>query len=276
MIRSIKQIPEKAIKGIFKWIKSIFYGTFKEAKDRISYMSSSPLQNSISLSILAIRLFAITMFVISYITFITNNGFGEQIEFVKSGYSGFRNAFTTGSTSLYMSGFAGFIYSISLVFSLIAVFVALILRKRGMKEVFLLWLNTFLSVFIGLPLLMLLTQNLIPLVVFIIFIAIALFIISLVFGGKGGSSGTSSASNKYERPPEPQPEPKPVKKDETPQPREHKCSGNPKIYVKENFVGYKWIYAENEFGMVKELCSYKGYKNGNDVIMLNGKRVTHL
>jgi len=268
MIGSFKQIPEKAIKGIFKWIKSIFYGTFKEAKNRISSMSSSPLQNSISLSILAIRLFAITMFVISYITFITNNGFGEQIDLIKSGYSGFRNAFTTGSTSLYMSGFAGFIYSISLVFSLIAVFVALIIKKDGMKEVFLLWLNTFLSVFIGLPLLMLLTQNLIPLVVFIIFIAIGLFVISLVFGGKGGSPRTSSASNKYERPPEPENE------KYAPQPKVHKCFGT-KIYVKENFVGSKCVYTDNGLA-VSELCSYADYKKGKDIIMLDGKRVTYL
>lgn len=150
----------------------------------------------------------------------------------------------------------------------------------------------------GFPLLLLLVENVIPLVSNIVVLILAAVVICIIFYGVlaegGGSYESGGSSSGYQRSESSsnsrsfdiakkvsaptKKETAPVKQ-ESERPIVKNCTGNVKLYRKECSGWDGWgmmVFSENPQGMSTPLCSYAEFKSGKVQIYLNGKRVTQI
>ena len=125
----------KIVKGFFGWFTGFFGGTFVEVGRSVKHIKSSPLQSSVSLAIMLARIAAMVMFVFSYVAFVLDNGYMEQIHVIGQGLVQWSQAFTFGTLSNYFNGFAFTAWTIVLGLSFFAIHIAYIIKEPGIKRV---------------------------------------------------------------------------------------------------------------------------------------------
>ena len=123
------------VEGFFGWFSGFFGGTFAQVGRSVKHIKSSPLQSSVSLSIMLARIAAMVMFVFSYVAFVLDNGYMEQIHVIGQGLVQWSQAFTFGTLSNYFNGFAFTAWTIVLGLSFFAIHIAYIIKEPGIKRV---------------------------------------------------------------------------------------------------------------------------------------------
>ena len=126
---------KKVVKGFFGWFTGIFGGTFVEVGRSVKNLRQSPLPSGISLAIMLARIAAIVMFVFSYVVFVLDNGYGEQISIIGQGLVQWSQAFTLGTLSNYYGGFALIAWTIVLGLSFFAIHIVCIIKEGGVKRI---------------------------------------------------------------------------------------------------------------------------------------------
>jgi len=131
----VKNRFAKIVKEFFGWFTGFFGGTFAEVGRSVRHIKSSPLQCSVSLSIMLARIAAMVMFVFSYVAFVTDHGYMEQIHVIGQGLVQWSQAFTFGTLSNYFNGFACTAWTIVLGLSFFAIHIVYIIKEPGIKRV---------------------------------------------------------------------------------------------------------------------------------------------
>jgi hypothetical protein len=130
----MKNASNKVVKGFFGWVTSFFGGTFKETADSIKAIKEAPFQNSITLATMTARIAALVMFVIAFISFIVNNGYGEQIATISEGVAQWGGALTLGTLPLYIGGFVPIAWTVLLVLTFFAIHISFVMNEEGAKR----------------------------------------------------------------------------------------------------------------------------------------------
>ena len=123
------------VKGFFGWFSGFFGGTFTEVGRSVKHIKSSPLQSSVSLAIMLARIAAMVMFVFSYVVFVLDNGYVDQIHVIGQGLVQWSQAFTFGTLSYYFDGFAFVAWTVVLGLSFFAIHIVYIIKESGIKRV---------------------------------------------------------------------------------------------------------------------------------------------
>ena len=255
--------------------------SFRKAKDKITDaikdFKKDPITNLGIIFPVLTGVVAGIGFVIALIMFIQNGGFTTQIDTIKDGnIYGEGSGFTTGIVSV-------------LVMLLIAIVLLFFSECRELLK------YTCVSgaiSFGGFPLLLLLIENVIPLISNIVFLILFGVFMCAIFYSLGSESGGSydsvgsswgyqrSESSSNRRAVAATKKVSAPAKKESNQPIVKNCSGDVKIYRKECTSGWDgWgmiVFAENPYGATTRLCSYEEFKTGKVQINLNGKRVTQI
>jgi len=352
----VKQVSANVFKGFSKWILNLFGGTFKNAFNSVNNIRQAPMENSITLAIMVARIGALVMFIVAFISFIVNNGYGEQLGIIAQGIGQWSRTFTMGTLPFYISGAVPVIWTILLVLVFFTIHIAYILSEDSVKKVLMIflmlmfftavllyllfvrgviydlhmpvnsfeslwrnieinqipwfipaiylivvglilalaslmaiksglgkqmkeWLSTVLSLYIGLPLLLWFTQNLLALAVMIVFLGIVGGIMYILFNilytklGEGGDRAADARAGDLA-----------ADKGRTGvMPSGHPPGEGTAMTVIEVEPGKKlwkirsvtgdYIQSESSGGETSEVCTTADFDKGKVIIMQNGEQV---
>jgi hypothetical protein len=130
-----------------------------------------------------------------------------------------------------------------------------------------LWFGTVFTLIIGLPVLMWLLHNLIPLAVVVILGIVLYFVVGAMLSGEGenqasgGGSPKSSPPKVAHEPPTPQKAPKVLT---------HPASA--RLFIDENAWSGKAVFVEYSHSSPAAICTYDELRKGEVVIYHGGKR----
>lgn len=131
---------KKIVKGSFGWFTGFFGGTFTELGRSVTHIKKAPLPNSVSLAIMISRVAAMVMFAFSFVIFVLDGGYGDQISIIGQGLVQWSQAFTFGTLANYFGGFALIAWTIVLGLSFFAIHIVCIIKEEGAKRVLMVFL----------------------------------------------------------------------------------------------------------------------------------------
>ena len=136
----MKNVFGKIVKGFFGWVVVFFGKTFTETADGIKNIKRAPMQNSITLALMAARIAALVMFVIAFFSFIADNGYGAQIGVIGEGVGQWSRALTMGTLHQYLGGPVVVAWTVLLGLAFFAIHIVYVISEEGFRRVLMVFL----------------------------------------------------------------------------------------------------------------------------------------